>query len=209
MTEQYLEGDAYLDGNALAGPLSEIFAVDITAAAGTLRELRAHRPGRRLRLYVRAPGLVARCPGCDAVMLRLVRVPVRKGTSSGDTDRGGTDRGGTDRGGTDRGGTDRGGTDRGGTDGGGTDGGGTETAWLDLRGAACLQIPIPPRMTELPPRQQAWGLVGVPRISPSGSVQHSQRAARHCQADVVAQVMIDVPQGLRSDLAPNGPSIMI
>ncbi len=158
MTEQYL------DGNALAGPLSEIFAVDITAALGRCANCGRTGPVAALRLYVRAPGLVARCPGCDAVMMRLVRVPVRKGTSSGDTDRGGTDRGGTDRGGTDRGGTDRGGTDRGGTDrggtdrggtdrggtedgwqdGGGTDGGGTETAWLDLRGVACLQIPIPP-----------------------------------------------------------------
>jgi hypothetical protein len=143
MTEQYL------DGNALAGPLSEIFAVDITAAAGRCANCGRTGPVAALRLYVRAPGLVARCPGCDAVMLRLVRVPARKGTSSGGTEGGGTDRAGTegagtDRAGTDRAGTDRAGTDRAGTDRAGTEGAGTETAWLDLRGVACLQIPIPP-----------------------------------------------------------------
>jgi hypothetical protein len=30
-----------------------------------------------LRVFARAPGLVARCPGCEAVMLRLVRGPDR------------------------------------------------------------------------------------------------------------------------------------
>jgi hypothetical protein len=28
-----------------------------------------------VRLYARAPGIVLRCPGCDAVLLRLVQDP--------------------------------------------------------------------------------------------------------------------------------------
>jgi len=94
MTQQYLDGDtSYLDGNALAGPLSEIFAIDVTAAARRCAACGLTGPVAGLRLYVRAPGLVARCPGCDAVMLRLVRGPA--------------------------------------------------SCWLDLRGTACLQIPVP------------------------------------------------------------------
>jgi hypothetical protein len=65
------------DGNVLAGPLREVFAVDVTTAI-----LRCPECGRRgavasLRVYLDAPGLVARCPGCDAVTLRLVSAPGR------------------------------------------------------------------------------------------------------------------------------------
>jgi Family of unknown function (DUF6510) len=45
-------------------------------------------------VYAQAPGLVARCPGCDHVILRLVRTP--------------------------------------------------DAAWLDLKGAVSLHIPLPP-----------------------------------------------------------------
>ena len=60
---------------ALAGPLSEIFAVDLTAAVGRCTGCRTTGPLARLRVYGHAPGLVARCPGCGQVMLRLVRSP--------------------------------------------------------------------------------------------------------------------------------------
>ena len=76
-----------LDGNALAGPLREVFAVDVTAAiarcagcsrVGVVAELRvyAHAPGL-VTVYVQAPGAVARCPTCEEVVLRLVRGPDR------------------------------------------------------------------------------------------------------------------------------------
>jgi len=61
------------DGNALAGPLQEIFAVDITAAIGRCVSCGLAGPVATLRVYHRAPGLVARCPGCGEVVLRLVR----------------------------------------------------------------------------------------------------------------------------------------
>lgn len=65
----------HVDGNALAGPLSELFAVDVTAATGRCVECGLASPVAALRVYARAPGLVARCPGCDHVILRLVRTP--------------------------------------------------------------------------------------------------------------------------------------
>ncbi|MCI2423185.1 DUF6510 family protein [Saccharopolyspora sp. K220] len=65
----------YLDGNALAGPLAEIFAVDVTTADAQCGGCGRTGPVATLRVYDRAPGMVARCPGCDGVLLRLVRSP--------------------------------------------------------------------------------------------------------------------------------------
>jgi hypothetical protein len=67
--------DDHVDGNALAGPLSEIFAVDMTTATGRCVNCGLTGPVAALRVYTQAPGLVARCPGCDHVLLRLVRTP--------------------------------------------------------------------------------------------------------------------------------------
>jgi Family of unknown function (DUF6510) len=70
-----LEQDTFLDGNALAGPLGELFAADITAAVGRCGHCGQSNPVADMRVYDHAPGFVARCPGCDGVMLRLVRGP--------------------------------------------------------------------------------------------------------------------------------------
>jgi hypothetical protein len=67
--------DAYQDGNALAGPLAKIFAVDVTAAVGTCTGCKTSGPLAQLHVYYHAPGLVARCPSCGQVILRLVRGP--------------------------------------------------------------------------------------------------------------------------------------
>jgi hypothetical protein len=76
-----LDGNALdgteLDGNALAGPLREVFAVELTAALGTCAGCGRSGPLAEARLYARAPGLVARCPGCAAVLVRLVAGPDR------------------------------------------------------------------------------------------------------------------------------------
>lgn len=82
----------YLDGNSLAGPLSELFAVDVTAAISRCAHCGASGPVAGLRVYPRGPGLTARCPECSEVVLRLVR--------------------------------------------------GTDTAWLDMRGAVAVAIPL-------------------------------------------------------------------
>jgi hypothetical protein len=64
---------AYEDGNALAGPLGELFGVDVTSATGRCAGCGRTDVVAELRVYRHAPGLVARCPGCDEVILRLVR----------------------------------------------------------------------------------------------------------------------------------------
>ncbi|MEU8340263.1 hypothetical protein SAMN05443665_100384 [Actinomadura meyerae] len=67
--------DAFTDGNAMAGPLSEVFAVDLTAAESRCANCGRTGPVAALRVYSRAPGIVARCAGCGHVVLRLVRGP--------------------------------------------------------------------------------------------------------------------------------------
>lgn len=68
----------FVDGNALAGPLRDVFAVDLTVARGQCVGCGRESPVAELRVYGHAPGLVARCPGCDTVLLRLVEAPGRR-----------------------------------------------------------------------------------------------------------------------------------
>ncbi|TMS00004.1 DUF6510 family protein [Nonomuraea basaltis] len=63
----------HLDGNALAGPMAEIFAVDVTAATARCANCGLAGPIASLHVYGPEPGLVARCPSCGEVVLRLVR----------------------------------------------------------------------------------------------------------------------------------------
>jgi hypothetical protein len=65
----------YTDGNTLAGPLGEVFAVDLTAAMTTCAECGARGRVADLRVYSTEPGMVARCVNCSAVVLRYVRSP--------------------------------------------------------------------------------------------------------------------------------------
>ncbi|SDO85993.1 DUF6510 family protein [Actinacidiphila guanduensis] len=65
----------FLDGNALAGVLAELFAVDVTTATSRCAHCGSSGHLAALRVYGRAPGLVARCPHCSEVVLRLVRTP--------------------------------------------------------------------------------------------------------------------------------------
>ncbi|WP_305782342.1 DUF6510 family protein [Symbioplanes lichenis] len=82
-----------VDGNALGGDLAEIFAVDLTGAAVTCGGCKTVSAVAALLVWGPAPGLVARCPECEDVVLRLVRAPGQ--------------------------------------------------AWLDLRGAVSVRIPLP------------------------------------------------------------------
>ena len=65
----------YLDGNAAAGALREVFAVDITAAIGQCAGCGRTGVFAEARVYLNAPGMVARCSGCDDVLLRVVSTP--------------------------------------------------------------------------------------------------------------------------------------
>jgi phage FluMu protein Com len=62
----------YLDGNAAAGELSRIFAMDITSAEGQCANCGAKERFAEAHLYVQCPGLVARCALCGHVLLRFV-----------------------------------------------------------------------------------------------------------------------------------------
>ena len=67
----------YLDGNAAAGELSKIFAMDVTAAEGQCARCGATKRFAEARLYMLVPGVVARCAVCEHVLLRLVKVRQR------------------------------------------------------------------------------------------------------------------------------------
>jgi hypothetical protein len=68
---------AWVDGNELAGGMRELFGADVTVARGRCAECGRESMVAEVRVYAQAPGAVARCPGCDAVLLRLVRAPGR------------------------------------------------------------------------------------------------------------------------------------
>jgi hypothetical protein len=69
--------DDYLDGNAAAGELSKIFAMDVTVAEGQCAQCGATKRFAEARLYMQSPGLVARCAVCQHVLLRLVNADQR------------------------------------------------------------------------------------------------------------------------------------
>jgi hypothetical protein len=64
--------DSFLDGNAAAGRLSEVFAQDATAFVVTCAACGDQAPLGSLRAYMGGPGLVLRCGSCDAAQIRLV-----------------------------------------------------------------------------------------------------------------------------------------
>ena len=67
----------YLDGNAAAGELSGIFAMDVTTAEGQCAHCGAIKRFAEAHLYMQAPGVVVRCAVCEHVLLRLVNARQR------------------------------------------------------------------------------------------------------------------------------------
>lgn len=70
MTEDQETGDRRLDGNAAAGVLGEVLAVDPTTAVSTCAHCGNPAPLGAHLVYADAPALVVRCPGCMQVVLR-------------------------------------------------------------------------------------------------------------------------------------------
>ena len=58
-----------LDGNAIAGPLMDYYGREMTTEAGACRHCGSITMIAELRVYLRAPGTVARCPACGEVVL--------------------------------------------------------------------------------------------------------------------------------------------
>ena len=67
----------WTDGTALAGPLHDLFGVEVSTAVGRCTGCGRTAPMTEVRVFDHAPGLVARCPACDQVLLRLVNGPGR------------------------------------------------------------------------------------------------------------------------------------
>jgi len=69
------EADLRLDGNAAAGLLSEMFAVEMTTASATCATCGATNVLATTQVYMHAPGAVLRCPTCTAVLMCVVHLP--------------------------------------------------------------------------------------------------------------------------------------
>ena len=61
-----------LDGNAVAGLLQEVFAVEMTTAIGTCGSCGAAEPVGAIHVF-RGAGIVLRCPHCDNALVKIVR----------------------------------------------------------------------------------------------------------------------------------------
>ena len=69
--------DVWSDGTALAGPLHDLFRVEVATAIGCCTNCGRTAPITEARVFDHAPGVVARCPGCGQVLVRLVQGPGR------------------------------------------------------------------------------------------------------------------------------------
>jgi hypothetical protein len=62
-----------LDGNAAAGMLSEVFALEVSGARGRCASCGNVSALGDAHAYLDAPGVVVRCRTCESVLLVLVR----------------------------------------------------------------------------------------------------------------------------------------
>ena len=69
-----MSDDLRLDGNAAAGLLSEVFTAEATTAVAACASCGAEGALGAAHVYANAPGLVVRCPGCSAVLMRFARI---------------------------------------------------------------------------------------------------------------------------------------
>ena len=68
--------DLMLDGNAVAGLLQEVFAVEMTTAVGVCGGCGASEAVGRVHVF-RGAGVVLRCPHCDNALVKIVREDAR------------------------------------------------------------------------------------------------------------------------------------
>lgn len=65
--------DMMLDGNAAAGILHEIFALEMSASPTECANCGAAGEIGALLAFTQGPGIVLRCPACEGVMIRIVQ----------------------------------------------------------------------------------------------------------------------------------------
>jgi Zn finger protein HypA/HybF involved in hydrogenase expression len=65
-----------LDGNAVAGLLQEVFAVEMTTAIGTCDKCGESDAVGALHVF-RGAGIVMRCPHCENVLVTIVKDDTR------------------------------------------------------------------------------------------------------------------------------------
>jgi len=63
----------HVDGNVLAGPLSEIFSADMTTASGTCSSCGDASPLATSMVYLKPKTFIVRCHVCDAVLLTITQ----------------------------------------------------------------------------------------------------------------------------------------
>lgn len=73
--EKAMDGSVPLDGNAAAGLLRELFALDLTVASLTCEGCGAVAAVAEVSVYGGPMGAIFRCVACDTAVLRLSRTP--------------------------------------------------------------------------------------------------------------------------------------
>jgi ribosomal protein S27E len=68
------EQELRLDGNAAAGMLTEVFAVDATTAMVRCAGCGHADALGEAMVYANAPGVVVRCRGCTGVLMRFAEI---------------------------------------------------------------------------------------------------------------------------------------
>jgi hypothetical protein len=63
-----------LDGNAIAGVLYAVFGEEMTTATGVCANCGAKRQVAEVRVYLRGPGVVARCSTCESILMVLTEI---------------------------------------------------------------------------------------------------------------------------------------
>ena len=64
-----------VDGNAVAGMLAAVFAGEVTTTPGECATCHTVSVLGTMRVYMRGPGVVLRCPACAEVVIRIVETP--------------------------------------------------------------------------------------------------------------------------------------
>ena len=67
--------DLTVDGSGVGGLLASVFGGEMTAAPGKCAHCNTVSIVGTMRVYLRGPGVVLRCPACAEVVLRVVETP--------------------------------------------------------------------------------------------------------------------------------------